>query len=143
MRLTQLVAVSIRETFWGALPSARDLVRSIATVLLVLLPFQACTHWVQQSQPVPNLLAAKPDSKLRVTLVTGRVVELSSPRIIGDSLVGVIPWQPAEPEAVALADIRASDVRRVDAPATTSLIVLGSVAFLYLLARIVYPGRAC
>jgi hypothetical protein len=65
--------------------------RIIALSLLALFAVEStgCYAWHQDSSPVPKLDRGKPTDRYRITLTTGRVVQLTNLHVQHDSLVGV------------------------------------------------------
>ena len=91
-----------------------------------------CTSWHPSDEPLPETLAAKPNT-LRLTLATGQRIELERPRLVGDSVIGVetlTAMQLRDPKvvdkkpraAVALADIKA--VEQAEFSVGKTLVVL-------------------
>ena len=62
--------------------------RRLASLILLALYLPACSRWMEQTQPVPQVVAEKRPAELRLHLRDGRQVDLRDPRVEGDSLVG-------------------------------------------------------
>ncbi len=101
------------------------LARSVAMVLRVTFAV-SCTTWQRQPFPAAAIVNDEHPSKMRVTLHNRVRVEIDSPRIEGDSLVGgqiVGGGGRRRRVAVALGDIRFVETRVVDAGRTTLVLV--------------------
>ena len=99
-------------------------VRGVALALFVLyLP--ACTTWRAQSFPAQAVIRDDHPKRIRLTRLDGSRVELTNPRIVGDSIVGTRPgWRGfVDGPAVALDDIRIVETREIDDGKTTALVV--------------------
>ena len=105
----------------------------------MLLAVQACTyqmrHVVSPTEPFPELENRPVD----VTLADQRVLLMTHPRVVGDSLAGdIIDRRDGRvaPGAVALRDIRILDEERIDVWGTVIVATLASLAtFLVVLFR--------
>ena len=110
----------------------------LATLTLCSLAADGCTRWVQPEHPVPSFLPNQHEDILRVLRNSGQTVVLRSPRVVGDSLVGlsVVAVGDGPRQAVPLSDVRSVEVRRVDGGATGGLVVLtvAAVGALYAIA---------
>lgn len=95
--------------------------RTVGTVLLVLMGLGGCTTWTASRQSLPELLEREPRAVLKVVRSDLSTHQLRSAAIVGDSLVGV--RTPGNTNfAAPLADIRSVEVRRVSAGRTAMLV---------------------
>ncbi|MEJ2311322.1 MAG: hypothetical protein P8Y10_06100 [Gemmatimonadales bacterium] len=71
-----------------------DLVRSrfsrIIAVLLTLTALVACQRWTTVESPIASTVENNDPGRVRVTTTDGRIMELDSPTVQGDSLTGSI-----------------------------------------------------
>lgn len=96
-------------------------VRGVALALFVLyLP--ACTTWRAQSFPAQAVILDEHPKRIRLTRLNGSRVEITNPRIVGDSIVGASPGSRRLAAAVALDDIRFVETRQIHAGNTTLLV---------------------
>ncbi len=94
----------------------------LSTAVLLIVYLSACTRWMEQSQPVPQVVAEKRPDVMRLYLTNGREVELTQPQVAGDSLVGRELSSPAAARgdlrysraAYALSDIRRFETKEAD-----------------------------
>ena len=99
-----------------------------AILLVTIAPMlSGCSAWHQKHPPGQFVAERKPE-RVRVVTSEGHKVELSSPTIVADSMVGSLsPAAPADTSAaIALRDIEKLEVREGDVLKTTGL-VLGIV----------------
>lgn len=96
-----------------------------AAALLPAWLLQACYAW--QTQPIAPRQVIEQQSLVRARLVgTDRsIIELTGPRIRGDSIAGLIGM---EERAVALRDVSAVQIQRFSAGRTIGLVALGILA---------------
>ena len=110
----------LRRTIWRHLP----LRAATLLVLTCLLP--ACTAWHLKSAPPQQVITAKQPIKVRIARQDGRRIELLQPKIQGDSIVGtnwdVKPGSPPSRAAIALAAVRAVEVRETDTRRTIAAV---------------------
>jgi hypothetical protein len=96
--------------------------RRLAALVLLTLYLPACSRWMEQSQPVPQVVAEKRPNEVRLYLADGRVVELRRPHVVGDSVVGQerpgrsaatgdLPYARA---AYALEDVQRFEMKEAD-----------------------------
>jgi len=121
--------------------------RRVVSLLLLAAYLPACTIYQATSQPLAELTAApKPVERVRVTTLEGSRIQVWSPRVAGDSLVGFTkPGGRTETRiALALTDIWSTEVQEVDTALTVGGVVLGAVAvfgvFTYLSAVYLCDG---
>jgi len=117
----------------GAVPMrnlrANRFIRSFLPPFSVLLwvGVPACTSWKEVKPPVEQTLERDRPSEARVYLADGTVVELTTPRIVSDSLKGVTAEGSRMGEqtrvSVPLTDVNGVEVRKSDALKTTALAV--------------------
>lgn len=97
-----------------------------AAILTLVLVAHGCMTWKQGSGGSRETLAENP-KKVRITLSDGRRVELNSPVLQGDSLVGS---RSRVRVAVPLDDVRSVEVRRVSVARTVLLTGAGVTALI-------------
>jgi hypothetical protein len=108
-------------------------VRGVALALFVLyLP--ACTTWRRQSFPVQAVILDEHPKRIRLTRLNGSRVEITNPRIVGDSIVGASPGSMRFFAAVALDDIRIVETQQIHAGKTTLVMVGLGIAALAVVA---------
>ncbi|HET7228423.1 MAG TPA: hypothetical protein VFJ16_00335 [Longimicrobium sp.] len=101
---------------------SRLLPRSLSLLFLVLMA-GACHSWRSQSSPAPQVVASMNGrGTVRLLRSDQSVMVLSSPQVVGDSIVGTT-GNPPQRAAVAIADVRRIDTRRVNAAKTGGLAV--------------------
>lgn len=88
-----------------------------------------CSTWVRQ-EPTPEVtLRERTPQLIRITLTSGRIVELANPRASRDSLSGVLPHSssagaPLRTFQIPLDSVRSMAVRERSFARTVSLAVL-------------------
>lgn len=118
--------------------------RRMIALLLLVLYVPACTGWMEQSQPVPQVVAEKRPDEVRVYLRDGRRVDLREPRVEGDSLVGrerlaqagttrTPEWPRA---AYALADIQRLETKETDSGKTWMAVAVIAAVSIALIAAL-------
>ncbi|HET7464158.1 MAG TPA: hypothetical protein VFJ82_23070 [Longimicrobium sp.] len=112
--------------------------RSIAALGCALL-LGACTTWSEQSSPTPAM--SRPVKHVRLTRTDGTVVMLEEASVQGDSIVGTPPLTTGR-AAVALADVKKAEIRRIDPSATVWTVGIVAGLLYYLLPGLVYLGEA-
>jgi len=96
--------------------------QTIAAILLGI-HLAGCTRWAPVTQPIPEALERHPRASVRLTLESGKRLELNNIRIVSDSLYGVSligpsesgvlePWDKPDSVVVALADIRRMEIEK-------------------------------
>jgi hypothetical protein len=94
------------------------------------LVFTACTEWAVQPLPEGPRPAAVAATRVRVTRVDGRVMELTGVAVHGDSLYGTRVYYVEDPQIV----LPLSEVARVEAERANAtvpaLVALGTTAVL-------------
>ena len=95
-----------------AMAPIRDHRRTIAVVLL-LLYLPACTSWQVGKTSPEQLFEDDPPEKVRVTQTDGSRVELMSPEVRADSLVGTMKGDTVT-VAIALSQVQTLEVRESD-----------------------------
>jgi hypothetical protein len=101
-------------------PRARG--RRLALICHLSIALAGCTHWAGQDLPADRLLQAKHPDRIRVARVAGERTVMIAPRVAGDSLLGMIENDGSRTRgAIALADIRQVEIRRVNVVATAAL----------------------
>ena len=100
--------------------------RRIIAVLLLLLYLPACTSWQVGTTSPEQLFEDDPPDKCRITLTDGSEVELMSPVIRADSLVGT-PKGDSVRVAIPLSEVLLVEVRK---PNNKGLIIAVSIVVL-------------
>ena len=90
------------------------LVRRSPLLRFVLLPvalwmFSACHHWVPMEPPLDRTIAREEPGRVRL-FQSGRAIELRSPSISGDSIIGFADGRTVIP----LAEVCGAEERRLD-----------------------------
>ncbi len=100
-------------------------------LLAAYLP--ACTVYRQSEAPLaPATASAKPVERIRITTLEDTRIQIWSPRVVGDSLLGFTKVGERDDTriAVALSDIRSTEVRKVSPALTVGAAVLGAAVVL-------------
>ena len=91
----------------------RDVARSRLSkclgVLLTLTTLAACQKWTTVESPIASTVERNEPNQVRVTTMDGRVMELDSPTVQGDSLTGSIAGE--QQPMVAIAEIEKLEFR--------------------------------
>ena len=82
--------------------------KSIAA-LLTLSTLAACQKWTTVESPIASTVGKNEPNQVRVTTMDGRVMELDSPTVQGDSLTGSIAGE--QRPMVAIAEIEKLEFR--------------------------------
>lgn len=117
-------------------------VPSRTTPLVYLLLSAACSTWQPVTQPVPELAAQHRGAAVRLSLSDGSRVEMNSPTVSGDSVVGTRPGGPQARIAVPLGDILLVERSQIDGGKTTLAVLGGVAAVAGLIAGIAY-AQSC
>jgi len=90
-----------------------DVVRSrlskCIAVLLSLSTLAACQKWTTVESPIASTVEKNDPGRVRVTTMDGRVMELDSPTVQGDSLTGSVAGE--QKPMVAIAEIEKLEFR--------------------------------
>lgn len=108
----------------------QPLLRPFAFALCLPATLPGCHAWKRRDLPAGPAPAAVSDGRpVRVTRADGAVLVLHGARVAGDSLVGEAGTPPRR-TAVALADVRTAEERRLSRGRTAALVVVtvGAVA---------------
>lgn len=121
------------------------------TVLVVALQ-PACYNWhATEVGPAEYLGTERPDV-VRLTMADGTVVEIENPRVIGDSIEGVLPPQGRGremapfPVSVPVSDVRAVEARELSASRTAVAVGVTAVGIVAILVGVLSNrthGRGC
>lgn len=114
-------------------------VRLMAVALGCALPLGGCVSWEKQPSPAPARSGFV--KRVRLTQTDGTVVVLEDAIVQGDSIVGTRP-QTTWRAAVALADVKKTEIRRVDPSTTVWAVGILAGLLYYLLPQMVYWGEA-
>jgi hypothetical protein len=107
------------------------LVRRSPLLRFVLLPvallmFSACHHWVPLEPPLDRTIAHEEPGRVRL-FQSGRAIELRSPSISGDSIIGFADRRTAIP----IAGVCGAEERKIDTgPTVFATIGALSIAFI-------------
>ena len=122
--------------------------RSHLRPLLLLLYLPGCHSWQRRdvAQLRPDQAPASSGSHpVRVTHAGGSKIVLNRAEVVGDSVVGEV-GKRSERAAVAVADVRRLEERRVSGPRTALLVAgvaVGALALLIAAAVAAGPGMCC
>lgn len=107
----------------------RDLLRSrfskTIAVLLTLTTLAACQKWTTVESPIASTVEKNDPGHVRVTTTDGRILELDSPTVQGDSLAGSIAGE--QQPRVAIAEIEKLEFRESNVGLTV-LSIAGAAA---------------
>lgn len=99
--------------------------RSGALIPALLIAMTGCYAWKVEAAPLPELLSRpEPPATIRVTLGRDYQVELSDPRLVGDSLVGRFSPRDSVTRSVATGRITKVESRRLDGLRTAGAVLL-------------------
>lgn len=84
-------------------PTSRTISRTLAAFVSVAAT--ACTQLTVQTKTVPQAVAEGSNAELSLTMPGGRVVQISRPQVVGDSVIGTAPGSTAR-VAVSVSDVR-------------------------------------
>ena len=84
-------------------PTSRTISRTLAAFVSVAAT--ACTQLTVQARTVPQAVAEGSNAELSLTMPGGRVVQISRPQVVGDSVIGTAPGSTAR-VAVSVSDVR-------------------------------------
>ena len=113
--------------------------RSGIACLLLLVYLPACTSWqVGTSTPAQFVQTEQPD-RVRVTRADGTKMELRSPVVQGDSLVGTAGEDTTSHVSLLLSDVQSVAVQKVSAGKTT-LAVAGGLVVVLVIAYLIDCG---
>jgi hypothetical protein len=119
----------------------RDLFRSrfskTIAVLLALTTLAACQKWTTVESPIASTVEKNEPGRVRVTTMDGRVMELDSPTVQGDSLTGPIAGEPKP--MVAIAEIEKLEFRGSNVGLTV-LSIAGAAAIVVAIVLATNPG---
>jgi hypothetical protein len=106
--------------------------RSLAASVL-LLSTAACHSWRAQTTPAPRVVEQMNGrGTVRIVRRDQSVMVLSSPQVVGDSIVGTT-GDPPRRATVAVADVQRIDTRRVSATKTGGL-AIGTIVLVSVVA---------
>ena len=110
--------------------------RSGIACLLLLAYLPACTSWHVGTPTPAQFVETQHPKMVRVTRSDGTKMELRTPMVQGDSLLGTAGEDTTRQVSLPLSDVRSVAVQRVSAWKTT-LVVLGGVIGVLVVATIV------
>lgn len=99
--------------------------RELALLGLALLQLGCLSHWQAQRDPAAEVVAAKQPERVRVTLTDSTRLDLSRPRLVGDSLEGL-----SADTSVTLPMDRVAHVAIRKPGASTPVVVFGAAALM-------------
>ena len=88
---------------------ARSRLSKCIAVLLTLSTLAACQKWTTVESPIASTVEKNDPGRVRVTTMDGRVMELDSPTVQGDSLTGSVAGE--QKPMVAIAEIEKLEFR--------------------------------
>ena len=88
---------------------ARSRLSKCIAVLLTLSTLAACQKWTTVESPIASTVEKNDPGRARVTTMDGRVMELDSPTVQGDSLTGSVAGE--QKPMVAIAEIEKLEFR--------------------------------
>ncbi len=88
---------------------ARSRLSKCLAVLLTLTTLAACQKWTTVESPIASTVGKNDPGRVRVTTTDGRVMELDSPTVQGDSLTGSTAGEQVP--MVAIAEIEKLEFR--------------------------------
>ncbi len=110
--------------------------KSIAA-LLTLSTLAACQKWTTVESPIASTVEKNEPNQVRVTTMDGRVLELDSPTVQGDSLTGSIAGE--QQPMVAIAEIERLEFRGSNVGLTV-LSIAGAAAIVLAIILATNPG---
>jgi len=110
--------------------------RSGIACLLLLAYLPACTSWHVGTPTPAQFVETQHPKRVRVTRSDGTKMELRTPMVQGDSLLGTAGEDTTRQVSLPLSDVRSVAVQRVSAWKTT-LVVLGGVIGVLVVTTIV------
>lgn len=120
----------------------RDLFRSrfskTIAVLLTLTTLAACQKWTAVESPIASTVEKNDPGHVRVTTTDGRILELDSPTVQGDSLTGSIAGE--QQPMVAIAEIEKLEFRESNVGLTV-LSIAGAAAIVAAIVLATNPGN--
>ena len=120
----------------------RDLFRSrfskTISVLLTLTTLAACQKWTTVESPIASTVEKNDPGHVRVTTTAGRILELDSPTVQGDSLAGSIAGE--QQPMVAIAEIEKLEFRESNVGLTV-LSIAGAAAIVAAIVLATNPGN--
>lgn len=105
-------------------------VRRLLSSILLPVYLSSCTSWQVQSVSPEQVVTEEDPSKIRVTLTDSSEVEMEQPRIVGDTLRGLVKAGADDSlveRDVLLADIATVRIKKTD-PGRTAFLGLGIAA---------------
>jgi len=103
----------------------RATVGSAILLPALLVGMTGCYSWKVEDAPLPEVLSrSEPPAAIRVTLGRDYQVELSDPRLIGDSLVGKFSPRDSLTRSVPAERITMVESRRLDGLKTAGAVLL-------------------
>lgn len=103
----------------------RRLSRAVALVLMPLVS-AGCYGWRVTDIPPRTVVETQRPSQIRVTTGDRTRVEIVSPRIAGDSLVGRARWGDRRAVGIAVADVTRTETYQLKVAPTAVAIVLAA-----------------
>lgn len=119
----------------------RDIARSrlgrCLALLLTLTTLAACQKWTTVESPIASTVEKNEPDRVRVTTMDGRVIELDSPSVSGDSLTGAIGGEQGP--MVAIGEIEKLEFRGSNVGLTV-LSIAGAAAIVVAVILATNPG---
>jgi hypothetical protein len=106
-------------------------------ILLTLSTLAACQRWTTVESPIASTVEKNEPNHVRITTTDGRVMELDSPTVQGDSLTGSIEGE--RQPMVAIAEIEKLEFRGSNVGLTV-LSIAGAPAIVLAIVLATNPG---
>lgn len=121
--------------------------RQVISAVLLALFLSSCTSWQVPTVGPEQVIADDHPSKIRVTRKDHSVVELQQPRVVGDTLLGIVKAPSGAASSgleyrVLLADVATVEVRMTDGT-KTGLLAMGLAAAAVIGAVMVHDLAMC
>ena len=120
-------------------------VRRVMSSILLPVYLSSCTSWQVQSVSPEQVVTEDQPSKIRVTLSDSSRVEMEQPRIVGDTLRGLVKGGPDD--SLVERDVLLADIAtvRINKYHTTKSVLfgVGIVVVGFFIAAVVATGEVC
>ena len=112
-------------------------VRRVLSSILLPVYLASCTSWQVQTVSPEQVVTEDQPSKIRVTLTDSSELEMEQPRIVGDTLRGLVKGGADGERDVLLADIATVRVKKTDT-GNSVLLGLGIAAGVFAVAAVAF-----
>lgn len=119
-------------------------IRRVLSSVLLPVYLSSCTSWQVQSVSPEQVVTEDQPSAIRVTLTDNSKLEMEQPRIVGDTLRGLVKGESSDSlveRDVLLVEIATVRIKKTD-PGRTAFLGLGIAAIIGLAAFGVAVGSA-